>query len=103
MLQGSQMVREVLGYILQKNSKYQLGYQLKYEFTIALHKKDQALLENIKLSFNNVGGIHKHGEQSVHYRVSSMKDISIILNHFDNYPLRFHVFNIYINIYKINI
>lgn len=70
-----------------KNSKYQLGYQLKYEFTIALHKKDRALLENIKLYFNGVGGIHQHGKESVHYRVSSLKDVSIILNHFDNHPL----------------
>lgn len=36
------------GIYFAKNSKYQLGYQLKYEFTIALHKKDRALLENIK-------------------------------------------------------
>lgn len=75
------------GIYFAKNSKYQLGYQLKYEFTIALHKKDQALLEKIKLYFNDVGGIHKHGKESVHYRVSSMKDISVLLNHFDNHPL----------------
>lgn len=75
------------GIYFQKNSKFQLGYQVKYEFTIALHKKDQALLEMIKLSFNGVGGVHKHGKLSVHYRVSSIKDISIILDHFDKHPL----------------
>jgi hypothetical protein len=59
------------GIYFAKNSKYQLGYGLKYEFSIALHKKDQALLENIKFYFNGVGGIHKHGKESVHYRGAS--------------------------------
>ncbi|RPB17845.1 homing endonuclease, partial [Terfezia boudieri ATCC MYA-4762] len=75
------------GIYFSKSSQYQLGYQLKYEFTIALHKKDRGLLENIKLSFNAVGAIHRHGEESVHYRVSSMKDLSVILNHFDKHLL----------------
>lgn len=75
------------GIYFSKKSGYQSGYQLKYEFTIALHKKDQALLESIKLSFNGAGGIHKHGEESVHYRVSSLKDVSLIVAHFDKYPL----------------
>ena len=44
-------------------------------------------MENIKLSFNGAGGIDQHGEFSVKYRVSSIKDISLILNHFDKYPL----------------
>lgn len=75
------------GVYLAKNSTFKSGYQLKYEFTIALHNKDQALLESIKLSLNGVGAIHKHGKLSIHYRVSSVKDISIILDHFDKHPL----------------
>jgi hypothetical protein len=72
---------------LQKNSKYLIGYQVKYEFTIVQHIKDRALLENIKLSFNGVGAIDKHGELSVKSRVSSIKDILLIIDHFDKYPL----------------
>src|SRR5438270_752067 len=75
------------GLYLQQNSKYLTGYQVKYEFTIVQHYRDRALLENIKLYFNGAGGLDKHGELSVKYRVSSKKDVSLILNHFDKYQL----------------
>jgi hypothetical protein len=60
---------------------------LKYEFTIVQHIRDRALLENIKLSFNDIGAIDKHGKLSVKYRVSSIKDILIIIDHFEKHPL----------------
>jgi hypothetical protein len=37
------------GLYLQKTSKIQTGYQVKYEFTIVLHDRDRALLENVQL------------------------------------------------------
>ncbi|KAG0632613.1 cytochrome oxidase I intronic ORF 5 [Tuber brumale] len=54
---------------------------------VNIEYRGRALLENIKLYFNGAGGLDKHGELSVKYRVSSIKDISLILNHFDKYPL----------------
>jgi hypothetical protein len=60
---------------------------VKYEFTIVLHDRDRALLENVQLFFNGIGGIDKHGKSSSKYRVSSIKDISKIIDHFDKYPL----------------
>jgi hypothetical protein len=75
------------GIYLQKTSKYQIGYQVKYEFTIVQHIRDRALLENIKLSFNGIGGIDQHAKLSVKYRVSSIKDILIIIDHFEKHPL----------------
>jgi hypothetical protein len=75
------------GIYLQKTSKIQTGYQVKYEFTIVLHDRDRALLENVQLFFNGIGGIDKHGKSSSKYRVSSIKDISKIIDHFDKYPL----------------
>jgi len=35
-----------------------------------------------------MGGLDKHGKLSVKYRVSSIKDISILINHLDKYPLK---------------
>lgn len=76
------------GIYLQKTAKnQQTGYQVKYEFTIVLHDRDRALLENVQLFFNGIGGIDKHGKTSSKYRVSSIKDLSIIIDHFDKYPL----------------
>jgi hypothetical protein len=60
---------------------------VKCEFAIVLHVRDRALLESIQLFFNGAGGIDKHGKLSVKYRVSSQKDITVILDHFDKYPL----------------
>ena len=34
-----------------------------------------------------VGGITKHGSQSIQFRVSSLKDLAVIINHFYKYPL----------------
>jgi len=76
------------GIYLQKTAKnQQTGYQVKYEFTIVLHDRDRTLLENVQLFFNGIGGIDKHGKTSSKYRVSSIKDLSIIIDHFDKYPL----------------
>jgi len=38
-------------------------------------------------SFNGIGGIDKYGKFSSKYRVSSIKDILVIINHFDKYSL----------------
>jgi LAGLIDADG endonuclease len=76
------------GIYLQKTPQnQQTGYQVKYEFTIVLHNRDRALLEKVQLFFKGIGGIDKHGKSSSKYRVSSIKDISIIIDHFDKYPL----------------
>jgi hypothetical protein len=52
-----------------------------------LHKKDQALLEMIKSSLGGVGNIVKHGKDSIQFQVSSVKGLSVIINHFYKYPL----------------
>lgn len=75
------------GIYFQKRSNYRLGHQVKFEFGILLHEKDRDLLENIKLFFDGAGGIHKHGESSLKYKVTSIKDISKIIEHFDKYSL----------------
>ena len=34
-----------------------------------------------------MGNISKYESQMVHFRVQSIKEIQVILNHFENYPL----------------
>jgi len=43
-------------------------------------------LESIQRSLG-VGKIYKHGKDSLDFRVSSLKNIRVVLNHFDKYPL----------------
>ena len=72
--------------LIQPNSKYKTNWRIKAIFAIALHKKDTELLENIQ-SFLGVGKLHKHGKNSVQYRVEYIKDLQVIVDHFDKYPL----------------
>lgn len=38
-------------------------------------------------SYLGVGKLHKHGKDSVQYRVESINDLQVIIDHFDKYPL----------------
>ncbi|CAF3449147.1 unnamed protein product [Fusarium graminearum] len=76
----------VTGFSDGKNSKYKIGYYVNPGFTIVLHKKDELLLRSIQSFFGGIGNL-KVLPNIVQYRVFSLKDLDIILNHFDNYPL----------------
>lgn len=53
-----------------------------------MHQKDRPLLELIQLFFG-VGKIFKLGKDSIQYRVTSHKDLAVLIDHFrlKNYPL----------------
>lgn len=53
-------------------------------FQICLHKKDISILKDIKSTLK-VGGISDNTTNSVSFRVTSFKDLEVIINHFDNY------------------
>lgn len=72
--------------LIQHNKNYATNWRVKAIFAIGLHSKDIALLETIK-SYWGVGNIHKHGINSLQYRVESIKDLQVIIDHFDKYPL----------------
>ena len=72
--------------LIQANRKYKTKWRIKAIFAIGLHKKDIDLLEKIQ-AYWGVGKIHKHGKDSLQFRVESIKDLQIIINHFENYPL----------------
>lgn len=72
--------------LIQHNVKYKTNWRVKAIFSIGLHKKDIVLLEEIKSALG-VGKIHKHGKDSVQYRVESIKELQVIMDHFDQYPL----------------
>ena len=70
-----------------KDNKYRLGWYVKQSFTIALHEKDKALLQQIQSYFGGAGNIHKSGPQLLQFRVHSVKDLATIIDYFDKYPL----------------
>ena len=72
--------------IIYKDNLFKIGWRVKLIFKIALHLRDKELLELIK-NYYKVGNITNHGRQSVVYRVSSIKDLGIIINLLDQCPL----------------
>jgi hypothetical protein len=68
------------------NSEYKLGWTIQPRFQIGLHKKDLALLQQIQTYFG-VGHIYKQGTESVGYCIVSIKDLEVIIKHFDSYGL----------------
>lgn len=74
-------------YVAKNNNKYKQGWKVHQRLTISLHNKDKALLEQIKI-FLGVGKIFQQGLQAYRYEVSSVKDLKVIINHFDKFPLK---------------
>jgi len=72
--------------LIQHNVKHNTNWRVKVIFAIALHKKDKLLLENLQ-NYWGRGKLHVHGKNSVQYRVESIKDLQVIIDHFDMYPL----------------
>ena len=72
--------------LIQHNKSYATNWRVKAIFAIGLHNKELSFLETIK-SYWGVGNIHKHSSNSLQYRVESIKDLQVILDHFDKYPL----------------
>lgn len=56
-------------------------------FVIHLNEKDLQLLEIIQKFFGGEGRINRGALNSILYTVSSKKSLSLIIDHFDNYPL----------------
>lgn len=71
---------------ISRNKYCKTGWSIQLFFQIALHRKDAELLERVQNYFG-VGKIHKHDPQSIILRISSIKDLQVLFNHFDKYPL----------------
>ena len=71
---------------IRPNSKLKIGYSVELAFKIGLHSNDKNLLEDIK-SYFQVGAVRKQGEDGFEFQVSSFRDLQVIVNHFNNYPL----------------
>jgi hypothetical protein len=56
-------------------------------FKLGLHTRDLPLLEAIKSYFGDIGSINKSGDNLLVYRVSSLKDLAVIIDFFSRYSL----------------
>lgn len=69
-----------------ENKEFSTGKRVLPSFQITLHKKDKPLLEQIQ-SYLGVGKIYKQGSELIQFRVQSLKDLKVIIDYFDKFPL----------------
>lgn len=72
---------------IRKNNRYSIGYYVNPVFCITLHNKDLDLLKLIKEFFDGIGLIRNQTKDLIEFKVLSIKDLNVIINHFDKYPL----------------
>ena len=72
---------------LNRSSKMNTGWIVNLQFGIKLHKKDLNLLESIQAFFMDIGSISSHGKDMVQFRISSIKDLQVVVDHFNDFPL----------------
>jgi hypothetical protein len=67
------------------NVELKTKWRVRPVFSITLHKKDILLLEAIQKTLG-VGYVSISNKMAI-FAVDSIKEISVIINHFDQYPL----------------
>nr|QBM09656.1 hypothetical protein [Dactylella sp.] len=71
---------------VQKSKNVKIGWVTWLAFEINIMKKDLSILESI-MSYLGVGKIYHKSNGSCVYNVRSIEEISVIIAHFDKYPL----------------
>jgi len=69
-----------------KEDSSSVPFNTRLYFQLSLHKKDENLLELLKDSLK-VGKIYKSRPEAYEFQVSSIKDLKLIIEFFDKYPL----------------
>lgn len=74
--------------IIDKNKNRKLGWRVQSKFQIGLHIRDLGLLLQLREYLNGIGSIHINNNRDViNYSIDSNKDLKILINHFEKYPL----------------
>lgn len=74
--------------LVGKNIKRKLGWRVEAKFQIGLHKSDLSLLLQLQQFLGGIGSIHPNSTSNiVNYSINSKKDLTILINHLEKYPL----------------
>jgi hypothetical protein len=73
--------------IIDKNNKRTLGWRVLPKFQIGVDKRDLSILLQIQQFLGGIGSIYSYSNQNkVNYSIDSIKDLIILINHFNKYP-----------------
>jgi len=74
--------------IIDKNKVRNLGWRVQSKFQMGLHMRDFELLLKLQQYFNGIGSIYMDNSRNrAMYSVDSNKDLKILIDHFEKYPL----------------
>ena len=74
--------------IIDKNIKRNLGWRVQTKFQIGLDKRDLSILLQLQQFLGGIGSIYTYSNRNkVNYSIDSIKDLIILINHFEKYPL----------------
>lgn len=74
--------------IFRKDPRNMVGWRIEVNFTINLHERDRKLLNRIQYYFGGIGVISSVRDNCCNFTVTSLNQIlTVILPHFDKYPL----------------
>ena len=71
--------------VISKTNTVSIGWTVKAIFEIHLHKKDILLLKHIQSFWGGIGSINEK-TNSVSLKIQA-RDLNILINHFDIFPL----------------
>lgn len=73
--------------IIKTNPNFKTGWGVELNFVIVLHKKDLPLLESINFTLGGIGIVSKGSKDTFRFRVGSAKNLELLIEHFDKFPL----------------
>lgn len=72
---------------IYKNNKLRTGWTVQTGFQIELSQKDKVLLKRIQACLGVGNTYESTGRQSIKFYIQSVKNLAVIIDHFDKYPL----------------
>ena len=72
---------------IRKNSNWKIGYSVELSFSIGLNAKDTDLLKLIQAFFGGIGRLSVTKDNVVLWRVRSVEEIKVIMDHIECFPL----------------
>lgn len=70
-----------------EDSKSKTSLKRCPQFSIGLHEKDKVILEAIQNSLGGIVSITKHSEDAVKLKISSTKDVLVLINFLEKFNL----------------
>ena len=74
--------------LINKDNRRNLGWRVQGKFQLGLHKRDLSILLELRNYLGGIGSIHIYSNRDiVNYSIDSTKNLMVLINHLEKYPL----------------